>query len=297
MKKKRILKISTVIVCAALVVIISLAPGWQKIFAWCGFYADKSRGVSVSFINVGKADAIFITCEDYRVLIDAGEDRDAQAVSSYLKRYGADTLDLVVSTHPDKDHIGGMSKIIDEFGVKNFWQPLISEDLIPETSAYTNLVNSLEENNIGIIYPSAGYKAVFGSMELTVLSPGKNYDSTNNNSIVTRLDCYGRSFLFMGDAETEAEQDLIASNPESLNADVLKISHHGSNNGTGNEFLQLVSPEYAVLSVGDNTNNLPSKACLQRVEDNGIKLYRTDLQGTVTINCLENGEFTVHTEK
>lgn len=282
--------------CVIAVIVLSIIPGWHKIFTGLGLYADKSQGVSVSFISVGKADAVFITCGEYNVLIDSGEDRDAQSVYAFLKRYGVETLDLLVATHPDKDHIGGMSRIIDSFEVKCFWSPLLSEDLIPQTSAYENMLASLDKKNLGITYAEKGAQAVFGDMTLSVLSPGKIYDSTNNNSLVIRLECYGRSFLLTGDAEQEVERDLISSCPEKLDADVLKISHHGSNNCSCEEFLSLVSPQYAVLSVGENTNNLPNKACLERIEAAGTALYRTDLQGTVTVTCLENGDLSVHTE-
>lgn len=297
MKRKVLLKISVAALCLALTVIISLAPGWQRIFIWLGLYADRSRGVSVSFIDAGKADAAFITCGGYSVLIDAGEDENAQAVTSYLKRYGTKAIDLAVATHPDKDHIGGMSRLLDEFTVKEFWSPALNDGLIPDTSAYTNMLASLNRNNVGVTCAKRGTRAVFGDMTLTVLSPDKIYDSTNDNSIVIRLDCCGKSFLFTGDIEVQAEQDLISACAGELDADVLKISHHGSNNGSSGELLRLVSPEYAVLSVGENTNSLPNKACLERVEATGAALYRTDLQGTVTVSCLENGEITVHTEK
>ncbi|MGN1466951.1 MAG: ComEC/Rec2 family competence protein [Ruminococcus sp.] len=300
MKSKKALKIGTAIISAVLIVLISFGAfglSWQKIFVWCGFYADKSQELSVSFIDVGKADAVFITCDDYNILIDAGEDIHAEAVSAYLKRYKTESLDLLIATHPDKDHIGGMEKIINDFEIKSFWQPKISDDLIPKTACYENMISALNEKSISVINPKAGYKEVLGNMTLTVLSPHKEYGSTNNDSLVIRLDYYGRSFLFMGDAEKEAEQDLIKNNSDALRADVLKISHHGSNKGSINEFLQLVSPEYAVLSVGENTSNLPSKACVQRINDNDIKLLRTDLQGTITINSLKNGEIKVHFEK
>lgn len=300
MNKRKFRKIVIAFASVVMVLIISIGAfglSWQKIFVWCGFYADKSAGVSVSFIDVGKADAIFITCDDYNILIDAGEDSQAKNVSAFLKRYNTDTLDLVVATHPDKDHIGGMEKIIQNFSVKNFWQPEISKDLLPETDSYENMIAALEEKKINLSFPAAGYREVFGDLELTVLSPDKIYDSTNNNSLVIRLDYFDRSFIFTGDAENEVEQDLIKHNPENIQADILKVSHHGSNNASCNEFLQLISPEYAVLSVGENTNNLPGKACIQRIEENGIELYRTDLQGTVTVNCLKDGEINIHTEK
>lgn len=298
--KTKYLKILLISILIAFLLIVSFGffgLSWQKIFVGTSFYADKSQGMSVSFIDVGKADAIFITCDDYNVLIDSGEDIQAKAVLAYLKRYNVKTIDLAVATHPDNDHIGGMSKIIQEFDVKNFWMPKISEKLLPKTEAYKNMISSLDDKNLKIWFPKDSYKVVLGNMNVNVFSPSKEYDNTNDNSLVLKLDYYGSSFLFMGDAEKDVEQDLIKNHPNSLKANVLKVSHHGSNNASTNEFLQRVSPKYAVVSVGENTNNLPNKECVQRLTDNNIEVFRTDLDGTITINALDNGAIVVHTEK
>lgn len=297
MIKSKYFKVIITIIIFILVFVICLLINWNWIFAKVGFYPDRSQGVSVSFIDVGKADAIFITCDDYNILIDAGEDYKADRVSSYLKRYNTEKLDLLVATHPDNDHIGGMSSIINDFEVKKFWQSEIDENVISQTYSYKNMLSSLQNKNITTEYKKSGDTYSLGDLTFTVLSPSKEYEDTNNSSLIIRLDYFGTSFLFTGDAETEAEQDLINNYQDNLQADVLKVSHHGSNNGSSYEFLQLVSPKYAVISVGDNTVNLPSKACIERLESNNIEILRTDLHGTVTISAKNDGEIKAHTEK
>lgn len=297
MIKSKYFKFLITIIMFILVFVICLLINWQWLFSKAGFYPDRSEGVSVSFIDVGKADAIFITCDDYNILIDAGEDYKADRVISYLKRYNTEKIDLLISTHPDNDHIGGMSSIINEFEVESFWQSDIDENVISQTSAYKNMITSLENKNVNTEYKEAENTYSLGDLTFTVLSPGKKYDDTNNSSLIIRLDYFDTSFLFMGDAETEAEQDLINNYQDTLKADILKVSHHGSNNGSSYEFLQLVSPRYGVISVGDNTVNLPNKACIERLESNNIEILRTDLQGTVTINAKNDGNIQIHTEK
>lgn len=266
--------------------------GWQRLFVLFGFSADRGQGCTVSFINVGKADSALIACDGYHILIDAGEDASAENVCVYLERYGVRTLDLVIATHPDKDHIGGMAKIIENFQVKRFWQRTVADSVSPNTDCYTDMLDMLAYKEILSEEPSVNRKAVFGHGEITVLSPSREYGSTNDDSIVLRLDYGASSFLFTGDAQEEVEKDLIRQNSP-LEADVLKVSHHGSKNATSNAFLQRVEPLYAVISVGDNTNNLPSSALLKRLEENGAEILRTDEGGTVTVQADLYGNYRI----
>ncbi len=294
------IKIVAVVILTLVTVVIGsgvLGFNWQNVFSFAGFYADKSQGLSVSFIDVGKADAIYITCDGYSILVDAGEEITAEAVCTYLDRYKTKELDLLVATHPDNDHIGGMEKVINTYMVKEFWQPKLKADMIPDTTSYKNMMLALEENSVAVKNPNKDYSVNFGDLKVTVLSPDREYSNTNDSSIVLMLEYFDTKYLLMGDAENDAEQRLVENFGEALKADVLKVSHHGSNNGTGNLLLQYVSPEYVVISVGENTNNLPSKACIQRLENSNCEIMRTDLQGTITINALKNGEIVVHTEK
>lgn len=299
-KPIKIIKIILALILAVVTVVIGsgvLGFNWQNVFSLTGFYADKSQGLSVSFIDVGKADAIYITCDGYNILVDSGEDIYAKNVCTYLERYNVEKLDLLVATHPDNDHIGGMEKIINTYNVQEFWQPKLQAKIIPESINYQNMMTALEEKEVSVYNPEKDYSVNFGDLKVTVLSPDKQYSNTNDSSIVLMLEYFDRKYLLMGDAEKKAEQSLVNNYGEALKADVLKVSHHGSNNGSGNELLQYVSPEYAVISIGENTNNLPSKACVQRLENSGCQILRTDLQGTITINALKNGKIVVHTEK
>lgn len=294
------IKIISVVVLAVVTLIIAsdvLGFNWLDVFSYAGFYADKSEGLSVSFIDTGKSDAIFITCDGYNILVDAGEEITGKDVCAYLDRYKTKNIDLLVATHPDNDHIGGMGKVIDTYNVKELWQPKLNEKLITKTPSYENMIRAINEKSVLVKNPQKDYVADFGDLKVIVLSPDREYNNTNDSSIVLMLQYYSKRFLLMGDIETNAELNLINNYGEKLNADVLKVSHHGSNKGTSNELLQLVSPEYAVILVGVNINNLPSKGCIERLENNGCKILRTDLQATVTVNALKNGKILVHTEK
>lgn len=296
----KVIKIISVVVLLIVTVTINsgvLGFNWLDVFSSAGFYADKSEGLSVSFMDVGKADAIFITCDGYNIMVDAGEEISGKEICAFLDRYKTKTIDLLVATHPDNDHIGGMGKVIDTYNVKEVWQPKLNDNIISQTPSYENMIRAINEKSVLVKNPQKDYVADFGDLKITVLSPDREYNNTNDSSIVLMLQYHSRKFLLMGDAETDAELNLIKNYGEKLKADVLKVSHHGSNKGTSNELLQLVSPEYAVISVGINTNNLPSKGCVERLENSGCTILRTDLQANVTVNVLKNGKILVHTEK
>ena len=299
-KRKRIIKTTAVIALMTAVFFISIGAfglSWQRVFSLAGLYPDRDSGLCVSFIDSGKADSTLITCNGSVLLIDAGEDIFADSVISYLERYKIEKIDMLVATHPDKDHIGGMSAVMEHFDVNTFVQPNLDSNLIPETDCYTNMIDSIESKNIRCIYPEAGGEFSVKELNLRVFSPCRSYDTTNDSSVVLKLEYAGKSFLFTGDSEKQAERDMVSNFGEELKSDVLKVSHHGSQNSTTDEFLQYVSPQYAVISVGKNSNNLPSRACLDRLKENGINIYRTDLQGNISFTVSKNGDIKIHTEK
>lgn len=281
---KKLVSISVIF----LLIVIGLIFGWSRIFAFVGIYADRNSGCAVSFIDVGKGDCELISCDGYNILIDAGPDITAENIKAYLKRYNVDTLDLVIATHPDKDHIGGMAEILSEFNVKLFWQKTVDKSILPDTDCYNNMLMMLDEKNVKTAEPNVNNRVIYGNMCFTVLSPDKEYYTTNNDSIVVRLECFGKSFLFMGDAEKEVEKELI-TNDCNLESDVLKVSHHGSKGASTYDFLQSVNPKYAVICVGENTNNLPSNAVLKRLDEDNVNVLRTDMDSTVTISVDNSG--------
>lgn len=134
-----------------------------------------------------------------------------------------------------------------------------------------------------------------GGAKLTFLAPLREYDNTNDSSLVFKLSYGDFTALFCGDMEEEAEEDLVASGID-LNVDLLKVSHHGSNTSSTKKFLKAVSPRYAVISVGPDKNNLPQKKVLRRLENFDAEIYRTDIDGTV-IFSYDGEAITVYTER
>lgn len=272
-------------------------PSWRDIYSSLGYTdANPASGeLSVHFLNVGCADSIYINCGEYNVLIDAGNESINNKPIAYLRENGVKKLDLLIATHPDKDHIGGMADVVDAFPVERFWTPQLKQKLVPASGFYTDLLDGLDRQSVPVTNPWAGEQVKLGGMIFTVLSPSKLYSDTNDSSVVVRLSFGKNSFLFTGDAEKKAENDMIKSGMN-LKADVLKVGHHGSKSSSSKDFLKAVHPQYAVISVGDNSYGLPKKAVIKRIEKLGAAVYRTDRYGTVVFYS-DGEQLTVHTQR
>ena len=264
---------------------------WQDVFNYISptkevvAYSEEGRELaeekmSVHIIDVGKADSIYINSGDKNILVDAGDIDTSNKVLEYLKKRDVKKLDLVVVSHPHKDHIGGMRDIINEIQIERFMMPEVPDDIIPTGKTYESMLLALDKNNIKVDKPICGDSFKIGDMELNILSPSKQYDKLNNNSIVIKLKYGNKSFLLTGDAEKEAENDIIRSGYD-LKADVLKVGHHGSKTSSTQNFLNAVSPKYAAISVGENNKNLPRYSVVSRIEQSNIKIFRTDINGDI----------------
>ena len=283
---------------------VSLLPGgaepnWQKVFRFCGLgdfssCADGSP-LAVHVLNVGKADSIFVECGGHSLLIDGGTADRGEQVTSYLKKRGVKTLDFVVNTHPDSDHIGGLQNVLLGFPVRHYFSPALPKNLLPDSAEYLGVQKALKIRNIKEMHPNAGSSFDVGRLHILVLGPVQTGSTTNNNSIILKL-VFGQSrFLLMGDAEKEEEQTLLAAKAD-LGADVLKVGHHGSDTSTTQEFHDAVRPQFAVNSVGEDSNNQPKATVSRRLANAGISVYRTDIVGTVVF--LSDGKkISVKTEK
>ncbi len=272
---------------------------WQKAFQFCGlgdFSACAAHSpFSLHVLNVGKADSIFVQCGSHTLLIDGGTPDCGPDVTAYLKRRGTKSLDLVVNTHPDSDHIGGLKSVLQAFSVKRYFCPRLPQNLIPKTQEYADVQSALKGCDLSSEHPKAGTTLHMGQMEIEVLGPVKQGEDTNNNSIIIKITFGKTSFLLTGDAETQEENSIIDSGTN-LKADVLKVGHHGSSTSTSKRFLEAVLPRYAVISVGSDSNELPRLDVSQRLVEADITVYRTDTNGTVIF--LSDGEsITVKTEK
>ncbi len=240
---------------------------------------NQTDDIYIHFIDVGQADCIFIDAGEYDILIDAGNRSDGQLVVDYLQSLQTDDIELIIATHPHEDHIGGMVDVLNAYNVDLIFKPGISSI---ETKTSENFEMKITENNIETIIPSFEQQFVFGDVIITILSDKNNiYEETNDFSIVCRIDYGQTSFIFTGDAESPVEHDIIDSQID-LKADVLKIGHHGGATSTTAQFLYKVSPDYAIISVGqDNKYGHPDELIINRLQTQGVNILRTDLQGSI----------------
>lgn len=251
--------------------------------------------MSMHVLDVGKADSILLACDGHYMLVDGGTADCGDKISRYLMRRGVKTLDYVVNTHPDDDHIGGLSTVIEKFPIREFFAPSIPKQIVPNSAEYRNVQKALQDKKLSVTNPACGTTRTLGKLKIQVLAPIKQNDTTNNNSIVLRLTFGSTKFLLMGDAEKDEETDLLKSGVD-VTADVLKVGHHGSSTSTAQELLNAVRPRFAAVSVAADSSKLPKTSVLKRLSSANAKIYRTDVSGTLIF--MSDGEkITVQTER
>lgn len=247
---------------------------------------QKDGLLKIYFLDVGQGDAIFIeTPNGSQVLIDGGPDNQVLSELSRAMPFYDRNIDLVISTHSDADHITGLIEVLGRYDVEN----IVYSGIVRKSSLYGAWQEAVLEEGAGIVDPVAGKTIDLGNgVTMEILNPveslvGKVVEKTNNDSVVAMLK-YGKTeVLLTGDIETKAERQIIMSGAD-LNADILKIAHHGSKTSTTEEFMYEVSPQVAVIQVGaKNRYGHPTPEVLNRLENSGIKYYRTDLDGTVKV--------------
>ena len=241
---------------------------------------EGDAGMTVRFLDMGQADATLIFCEGQTMLVDAGLNADATHLVNTLKKLGVRKIDLLVGTHPHEDHIGGLDSVIDAFDIGTVLMPDIEYD----TWSYRSVIKSIEKKHIPSIAPKVRDSFELGGAKITVLSPkGTDYEDINHFSLVLRVDYNKFSMLLMGDSEEINEIEMMKAGLP-LRADVLKAGHHGGNKSTSKAFFSAVKPTACVISCGpDNPNFHPHPSVLRRFEQAKCKIYRTDLQGTITL--------------
>ena len=273
---------------------------WQELSPWGKAPAPNppAAGLTLRVIDVGQAQSLLLTCGEDAILVDAGEYAAGGQVLAALSRAGVKSLTAAILTHPHGDHYGGMRTVLEKLPAAAFYTSAVPEEQLPTTLSYEKLLDTLSGERIPAAYLFAGDTLTLGEATVTVLAPARGtvWEKVNNYSLVLRVTYGNTAFLLMGDAEAEAEAALLQERVP-LAADVLVAGHHGSATSCTGEFLKAVSPRYAVISVGaDNRYHLPATAVLSRLADGGAALYRTDLQGTVTVQS--DGEtITVTTAK
>lgn len=252
----------------------------------------ESKLMKVNYIDVGQADSILIQSPNGKnMLIDAGETKE-NAVLNYLNNCGIKKLDVVIATHPHNDHISEMSKVIDTFDIGEFYMPKKQHT----TKSFERMIDSLSSKNIKLKEAKAGVSVDFDSdTKCEIVAPCKNnYGDLNNWSAVVKISFGNNSFIFTGDAESLSENEIISSGAD-IQADVLKVGHHGSHSSTSKAFLEKVSPKYAVISAGkENDYGHPHKETLDILNKYGVKIFGTyDSGNVVAVSDGENISFNV----
>ncbi len=238
------------------------------------FSGDTLR---VNYIDVGQGDSIFIQLPNNEtMLIDAGEVYKSENVINYLNNLGIKKIDYVVGTHPHTDHIGGLEEVINTFDIGSIYMPRASST----SKTYLDLLTAISNKGLKVKTAKSGVVVLDDdNLKLEFIAPNSdNYSELNNYSAVLKLTYLDNTFLFMGDAETLSENEVTCN----VDADVIKVGHHGSDSSSGIEFVKKVSPEYAIIMVGEgNSYNHPYQSIIDRYENVGAKVLRTDLDGNI----------------
>jgi len=248
----------------------------------------KDGNLKIYFIDVGQADSILITNNNHNMLIDAGNNGDGKKLVNYFKSLNINSFDYVVGTHPHEDHIGGMDDIIRNFDIKNYYMP----EKLSTSKTFEDVLDSLTEKNMQYTVPKKGEILTLEDAKLNVIYVGDETNDANDSSIILKLTYGNNSALFTGDASKRVEKKILDYD---IKSDILKVGHHGSSYSTLNEFLNKVNPKYAVIEVGkNNIYNHPTNDTLDKLSKRNIKVYRTDINGTI-IFTLNGNTYSVET--
>lgn len=236
---------------------------------------------TVRFIDVGQGDSALVTYKGESVLVDAGPASAGKSVAEYVRTYSPN-VDYFIISHPHEDHMGGASDILRTVRVEN----LVINAYTSDDNFYIETLEIAEEQGINIIVADEPMTLHTDNIMINILDNfGYVYDDINDTSLIVRVDVDDISVLFTGDAEKTAESNVMSTSYSMLDADILKVGHHGSKTSTSEEFLKAVSPDIAVIScMKNNSYGHPSQNVVNLLKKYCIEIYRTDRMGTVVIH-------------
>lgn len=247
--------------------------------------SGNSSNFSITFIDVGQGDAALVSCDGHYMLVDGGPKGTGEKVYSTLVDNKVTHLDILAISHMDADHIGGLAKALTYATTIDLVLSITDHD---NSNTFDDLSRELSINGSSIAVPKENDKYTLGSAEVEIIAVGD--PSIRNDSLII-LVTYGKDkFLFTGDMEHNMEKKLCEKYHDNFPISLLKVSHHGSDGKdeyttiTSIEFLRMLMPKYAVISVGENNQyGHPSEQTLSRLEQADVKIYRTDIDGTIVV--------------
>lgn len=253
--------------------------------------------LSVHFIDVGQGDSVFIEADGITMLIDSGEESASDQVISYLRELGVEKLNYVVATHPHADHMGGMYRVIDSFDIGEVIIPDIPDEDFPTAFFFDRFLDSCDSKDVDITEAEPGRFIFIGDARAEIVAPlSSKYDDLNDYSVSLFIRHGKKSFLLTGDAEQVSEKEMAESS-KLRHTDVYKAGHHGSSSSSSKALLDVIEPDYAVISCGaGNSYGHPHDSVIKRLSAYTDKIYRTDLCGTIVFES-DGNELTVSTER
>lgn len=239
---------------------------------------EVTSDLQIYYFDVGQADSILILNNDTAMLIDAGNNADGPLLVDYIKnKLKINKIDIVVGTHPHEDHIGGIDDIINNFDIEDIYLP----EVITTTKTFEDMITAIENKDLAISIPEKGERFKLGEAEFEVIYTGTNDKDLNATSIIINM-LYGeKTYLFTGDTTEEVEDTILNQN---IDIDVLKVAHHGSRYSSSYEFLKIATPEYAIVSVGEeNSYEHPHQEAINRIKKHTNNIYMTKDVGTILL--------------
>lgn len=269
--------LALLVICVLLRVAISIFDAWER----------QNRPFSLTVLDVGQSDAMLLQCDGMTMLIDAAIATEERALLAELAYCGIDRIDYMVLTHPHEDHIGNARVLMDRYEVGTVLVP----DTASDEMVYAMTLESAASRAEALQTAKRGDQFALGSAKVEVLQAGGNHKNQNNDSIILRVSYRDLVFLFMGDAEIEAEGELLAAYDAAyLDCDFLKVGHHGSNTATGEALLAVTTPTVATIGCGElNEYGFPHREVIDGLSAIGAEIWRTDIDGTLVFLVDEEG--------
>lgn len=294
MQKRKGNKLTVITAIAAAVVVLvflNVFGFWNGLYLFFGFRENLSENkLTAAFLNVGIADCCVLSTGSQTVMIDCGDNSGNDIITHYLNQNNIQQIDLIIISHFDSDHCNQLTNIVRQFDVKE----VITSKPMSASDSALDIIKQCENEGVLIEYKGFGDIINKDDIKISVLSPDSAFKSDNDNSLVVKVDSFGKSLLFTGDAGESVEKAILKKNID-LDCNIIKAAHHGSGTSCLNDFLSAADPEYAVVSVGLNNYGLPSLETVSRLENAGAEVFRTDKTGTVKFYISDN-EITVKKE-